>query len=121
MERTVLRAPLDGVVAAMTGRQHEYVAPGAPVVRLADPSDWRIETDDLSELGVVRVEVGDSATIDIDALDDVEMTGTVVSIDGYGVNKLGDITYRVVIEPEDPDARLRWNMTASVTIHGESD
>ena len=32
---------------------------------------------------------------------------------------LGDITYRVTIEPEEEDPRLRWNMTASVRIGEE--
>ncbi len=121
MDRAVLRAPFDGVVATLDVRPHEYVPPGTVVVRVADTSDWRIETDDLSELSVVHVAIGDRVTIEIDALDDVALSGRVVAIDGYGTNKLGDITYRVVVEPEDSDPRLRWNMTASVTIHDERD
>ena len=33
-----------------------------------------------------------------------------------GENKQGDIVYLVVVQPAQLDPRLRWNMTASVTI-----
>jgi len=40
----------------------------------------------------------------------------VVRIKAIGENKMGDITYTVVIQPDQHDERLRWNMTASVVI-----
>lgn len=83
---------------------------------LADFSTWQIETDDLTELDVVKVKEGSSASIEFDALPDVKLTGTVVQIKPVGVNKQGDITYTVVIRPNEHDDRLRWNMTATVTI-----
>ena len=36
-----------------------------------------------------------------------------------GVNKQGDITYTVVIIPDEFNDQLRWNMTAAVTIQTE--
>jgi hypothetical protein len=32
---------------------------------------------------------------------------------------MGDMTYTVVIEPDQNDSRLRWNMTATVVIEPE--
>jgi hypothetical protein len=40
----------------------------------------------------------------------------VVRIKPLGVEKLGDVTYTVVIQPDEQDARLRWKMTAVATI-----
>ena len=33
-----------------------------------------------------------------------------------GENKMGDITYTVIVIPDEQDDRLRWNMTATVVI-----
>jgi len=50
---TQLRAPFAGTVAILGAKVGEQVMPGTPVVQLADFSSWQIETDDLTELGVV--------------------------------------------------------------------
>jgi len=44
------------------------------------------------------------------------MAGQVTRIRSLGENRQGDITYRVIITPNEQDSRLRWNMTASVVI-----
>ena len=62
------------------------------------------------------VAVGDTVQVEIDALPDVELQGTVTNIKPFGVNVLGDITYKVTVRLGTSDPRLRWNMTAAVTI-----
>ena len=114
-----LRAPFAGTIASLDLEVGEQVSMGVPVVRLADQSEWLIETDDLTEINVVFVQEGDRAAIAIDALPDAELEGTVVRIKPLGENKQGDITYTATIKPDTVDDRLRWNMTASVTIQSE--
>ncbi len=114
-----LLAPFAGTVAALDTKVGEQVGPGSPVVVLADLSEWQIETDDLTELNVVQIREGDPVIITFDAIPDLELPGTVVRIKPIGENKLGDITYTVVIQPDKPDERLRWNMTATVVIEPE--
>jgi HlyD family secretion protein len=111
-----LQAPFAGTIATLDLRAGEYAAPGTAIVRLADTSAWQIETSDLTELRVAEVREGAPVTISFDALPGVELPGTVTRIKGYGENKQGDITYTVVVQPNQQDARLRWNMTASVSI-----
>lgn len=104
------------MVAALDAKVGEQVVAGAPVVRLADLSAWEIETTDLTEVQVVKLVVGDSTTITVDALPGVEMAGTVVRIRSLGENRQGDVVYRVTVRPSQSDARLRWNMTAMVSV-----
>ena len=111
-----LRAPFAGTVAALDVKVGEEVTSGAPLVQLGDLATWQVETTDLTELNVVNVRVGDSAQISFDALPGVVLPGHVTSIKSYGESKQGDITYTVVIQPDRQDSRLRWNMTASVSI-----
>jgi len=118
LDLATLTAPFDGTIAALDLKLREYVAPGAPIVQLADTSGWQIETSDLTELNVVKVREGDPVTVTFDALPEVSLLGTVMRIKGLGENKQGDITYKVVVKPNQQDARLRWNMTASVSIDG---
>ena len=65
MSETELKAPFAGIVAEIAPVAGEQVGAGAAVVRLADLSAWQIETDDLTELDVVKVKVGTPASIDV--------------------------------------------------------
>jgi HlyD family secretion protein len=111
-----LIAPFGGTVTNVMATLGERVAPSVPVIQIADLSAFQIETDDLTELSVVRIEEGARAKVQFDALEDLELGGTVKSIRPFGEDKLGDITYAVVIELDEFDPRLRWNMTATVEI-----
>ena len=113
---TELTAPFAGTIASLDLEVGEQVSAAAPVVRLADLTTWHVETDDLTEINVVYVKEGDNVAISIDALPDLQLTGTVERIKPLGENKQGDITYTATIIPNGSDERLRWNMTASVII-----
>jgi HlyD family secretion protein len=115
---TTLTAPFAGTLASLDLKVREYVAPGTPIARLADSSAWQIETTDLTELNVAKAYEGAPVTISFDALPGVTLPGTVTRIKGLGENRQGDITYTVVVKPNQQDPRLRWNMTASVSIDG---
>jgi multidrug efflux pump subunit AcrA (membrane-fusion protein) len=116
LAETELHAPFAGTVAALDARVGEHVGSGSPMAQLADLATLQVETDDLTELNVVRVREGASATLTFDALPGLSTTGKVVRVKPLGENKQGDITYTVVIQPDRLDERLRWNMTAAVTI-----
>jgi HlyD family secretion protein len=111
-----LKAPFDGTIATLGLKVGEFVAPGAPVAQLANLSSWQLETDDLTERGVVNIRVGAPAKLTFDAIPGLELAGKVTRVDAFGANSHGDVTYMVVIVPDQADARLRWNMTASATI-----
>jgi multidrug efflux pump subunit AcrA (membrane-fusion protein) len=119
LAETELKAPFAGTVAALDTKVGEQVGPGSPIVTLADLSAWQIETDDLTELSIVKVKEGDPVLITFDAIPDLELPGTVLRIKPIGENKLGDITYTVIVGLDESDPRLRWNMTAAVEIEPE--
>jgi multidrug efflux pump subunit AcrA (membrane-fusion protein) len=116
IDLATLTAPFAGTIASLDLKEREYVAPGAPIVQLADVGGWQIETSDLTELSVVDVQAGDAVTVTFDAIPGLELPGKVSRIKGFGENRQGDITYTVVVTPGQQDARLRWNMTATVSI-----
>nr|HID13658.1 HlyD family secretion protein [Anaerolineae bacterium] len=118
LAETELRAPFAATVADVTLEVGEIVAPGLPVAIVADFSAWRVETDDLSEVDVVRVRAGQTVEVSVDALPDRNFHGRVREVALVSALKHGDVTYTVTIELDDVgDAPLRWGMKAFVDIH----
>jgi HlyD family secretion protein len=113
-----LVAPFDGVISEVHINPSEWVAPGSPVLLIADLDHLRIETTDLGEIDVAQIVEGDKVVISFDALPELVIEGTVVSIapkaaPGTGVN------FPVIIELSEIPAELRWGMTAFVDIELE--
>jgi len=111
-----LRAPFDGVVVTLNVRVGQVAPMGGLAVRMADLSAWQIETTDLTELNIVKVSQGLPVSMTFDAIPELELSGRVARIRPYGESKQGDIVYAVVIAPDKQDPRLRWNMTAKVSM-----
>lgn len=111
-----LAATIDGTIVNLDLVVGQDITPAQPVVRISDLSKLYVETDDLTEIEVVDVAVGQKVTIVADALPDVEMTGTVEEISRVFEEKRGDITYTVRILIDNPDPRLRWGMTVVTTF-----
>lgn len=114
-----LAVPFSGTIVDLNAKVGEQVAAGAPVGVLADFSQWRVETDDLTEIEVPDIFVGQSTIVTPDALPGLKLNGTVEYISELFEEKLGDVTYtaRIVLEEDDP--RLRWGMTVVVTFEKE--
>jgi HlyD family secretion protein len=112
----VLVAPFAGTVMTLDIDAGEYAAPGIEILRLADTPTWQIETTDLTELNIVNVGEGTPVTLTFDAIPGLQLPGKVTNIKPYGESHQGDIVYTVVITPDQQDPRLRWNMTAKVSI-----
>lgn len=110
-----LTAPIPATVISVDIAPYEAVTPGQVVMVLADLSTFRIETTDLSERDVTRVQVGQSAMVFIEALGE-EFTGKVVDVDRISTELGGDVVYKVTIELDDQPSGLLWGMSADVDI-----
>jgi HlyD family secretion protein len=109
-----LVSPISGTLVELNLKEGEQVTPLLPVAVVADISRWKVETQDLNEMEIPRIEVGQAATIRPDALPDLQLDGTVDSISQLYVEKFGDVTYTAHINLNESDPRLRWGMTVSV-------
>ena len=116
LARNELRAPWSGVVADLPLKVDAYVQPGQPVATLADFSSWKVETDNLTEIEVPEVSLGQKVSITPDALPELDLPGVVTDISALHAEKRGDVTYTVTVSVEKSDPRLRWGMTMVVTI-----
>lgn len=116
LENLELIAPFSGMVVDLQLKVGEQISPGLPVVLLADISEWMVETDDLTEIEVPEIRVGQPVTVTPDALPELELGGTVEAISDLFEEKRGDITYTVRVRLNEEDERLRWGMTVVVTF-----
>ena len=56
---------MEGTVAFLDVKVGEHALLGTVLVRIADESAWVIRSDDLTELAIARVRVGESGCFDL--------------------------------------------------------
>lgn len=112
-----LTAPFDGVVTSIYVIPGEFVQSDRAVITLAALKTLQVETTDLSERDIPNVQVGDAASIVVEALNET-IGGTVVAISPKAEIVGGDVVFRVTIAPDEQPEGLLWGMTAEVQIQG---
>lgn len=113
--QAALTAPFDGTIVSVDISPAETVVPGQAVIMLGDLSRYQVETTDLSERDVTRVQVGNSAKVFIKALNE-EFSGKVVDIDRIGATLGGDVVFTVTIGFDHQPDGLLWGMSADVSF-----
>lgn len=116
LDNLELKSTIDGMVVKNDLIVGQSVSPGVPVMTIADFSEVYAETDDLTEIEVVDVSLGQKVTVVPDAIPDLIINGTVTDIDQISEEKRGDITYTVRVKLDETDPRLRWGMTVVITF-----
>ncbi len=116
LDNLELKATIDGTVAKIDLVVGSQVTPNSVVVTIADFSAWYVYTDNLTEIEVVDIELGQTASIIPDALPELTLSGTVESIGQVFEEKRGDVTYTTKILLTESDPRLRWGMTVLITF-----
>lgn len=111
-----IKAPFTGIVADVNIAVSQQASPTSWAIAVINPSNWYVDTSDLTEYDIINVTVGDTVTVTVDALPELELTGTVEEISLAPKISAGDILYTVRILVQDPDPRIKWGMTAEVTF-----
>ena len=97
----------------------EQVDPAEYAVLIGDTTQMRVETTDLRETDVVRVDVGMPVEVTFDALPNRIFQGIVTHVAPVSSAEKGSTNYTVRVEVTDLDPSLRWGMTAFVNIRPE--
>jgi multidrug efflux pump subunit AcrA (membrane-fusion protein) len=111
-----LIAPFDGTIGTVTVRSGELVQPGQPIVTLGNLDSLRVETTDLSEMDIARVQEGQPVNVTFDALPGQTITGKVVRIAPMSTPGQSAVNYIVTVALDKIDPALRWGMTAFVDV-----
>ena len=144
-----LKAPADGTVTAINGAVGEYLTASTGTTATAPGSDAAIPGTTanttnsaitrpggaqfmvlsgtgpltaiipLSELDAAAVTAGQAATLSVDALPDLALTGTVIAISPAGTAVSASMTYYVTLRIEGSDDRLKEGLSVHASIDTE--
>lgn len=113
LDNTRLISPLDGVLTDINLHEGDFAAPGVVAAAVIDPTSYYIETTDLSELDVPKVEIGQPVSITIKALGET-ITGKVKAIASDATSLGGDMVYKTIILLDKIPEGLRSGMSVDV-------
>ena len=113
--QSTLTAPFGGTIISLDIAPAEIAVPGSPLIVLGDLSSYKVETTDLSERNVTRVQIAQHATVFIEALGK-ELSGKVIDIARSSTTLGGDVVYKVTITLDEQPEGLLWGMSADVKI-----
>ena len=111
--QSALTAPFNGTIVSVDISPAETVVPGQAVIILGDLSSYQVETTDLSERDVTKIENGQAAKVFIEALNE-EFSGKVVDIDRIGTTLGGDVVFTATIALDHQPEGLLWGMSSDV-------
>jgi HlyD family secretion protein len=115
LNQATLTAPFDATVTDVRVAPGQIVMPGQVVLALADIHHLRVQTTDLSERDVDRVQVGQEAVVFVEALS-VDVPGRVARISPMASTLGGDVVYTVVVDLDQQPEGLRLGMSVEVEI-----
>ena len=113
LARTVIRAPISGVLDSREIEVGTMVGPGTPVARIVDTDPVRI-TGGAPERYAADLRTGSEATVVFDVLPDDAFTGR-ISYVGAVVNA-GDRTFPVELRLRNPGGIIKPEMVANIEV-----
>jgi HlyD family secretion protein len=117
-------APVAGIIVNTFVEPGELLTPGAAVVRIADISEMKINVY-VSEVLLPRVQIGQKATVSVDAFDDRSFEGEVIYISPTAEftpkniqtkEERVKLVFAVKILVKNPEAILKAGLPADVVI-----
>src|SRR5437763_11692043 len=125
LDHTTILSPIDGKAVQLNAHEGEVVItgtmnnPGSVIAVIADLSEILVEAD-VGETEITGIRVNEPAKIHVDAIPDKEYAGHVAEIGSSAALKQGVGAgmryFKVKVQFDNPDDRLRPGMTAQVSI-----
>ncbi|HEY43655.1 MAG TPA: efflux RND transporter periplasmic adaptor subunit [Anaerolineae bacterium] len=115
LELAAVKAPFAGTITSVEVKPGDQVNPGTLAFGVADLSRLLVDVE-ISEIDINRVQIGQSVTLNFDAVLNRAYQGEVVEMGMTGVVVQGVVNFKVTVELIDPDEAIKSGMTAAVNI-----
>ncbi len=115
----LIEAPFDGSVTLALPQVGDYVSNGDEAIELQNTSSYYVKVQ-VNELDINKVQVGQNATVVLDALQDITYEAQVAKVGSIGDDSSGVVNFTVVVEIAEPDEKIKSGMTAVVSIEVSS-
>jgi RND family efflux transporter MFP subunit len=116
LENAKIMAPFDGTITAVTASAGS--SGSNSTITIADTSKLHVDVL-VDETEIANVALGQNATLTLDALTGITLTGKVANIDPSGTVSNGVVNYSVRVDLDPTDAPLKLDMTANASLIGE--
>lgn len=109
-----VRAPFDGLIAEVSIKKGDSLSSGSTVATIITKQS--IAEITLNEVDVAKVKVGQKVNLTFDAIEDLNITGSVAEVDTLGTASSGVVSYTVQITFDTQDDRVKPGMSATANI-----
>jgi len=116
LEKTYMRAPLDGTITRMDIREGEFAVTGSKVVRISGEEGLHIVTD-IPEADIAKLSLGQEGMATFDAFGPREKYSVVLSEIEPEANAIQDVVYYTVhFDLLEEESRLRSGMSVDIEV-----
>jgi RND family efflux transporter MFP subunit len=116
IEKTIIYAPIGGIVTAQDAKEGEIVTAQATVISIISEAEFEIETN-ITEIDISKIEIGDKASVTLDAYgDDGGFEAVVIFIDPAEKIIEGVSTYKTTLQFMDGNDKIKSGMSADLDI-----
>ncbi len=116
LEKSIIRAPIDGVVTRVDVKNGEAAQIGVPSISVIALGKFDVESF-VPEADIAKIKIGNIATTTLDAYgSDTFFQTSVIKIDPAETIIDGVPTYKVTLTFANQDERIRSGMTANIDI-----
>ena len=119
IDKTILRAPINGLVTKRDAEVGEIISANAPIISLISEAEFQIKAN-VAEADITKVKTGKDAKITLDAYGrDIIFEAKVNAIDPAETIIEGVTTYKTTLQFIQKDERIKSGMTANIDILSE--
>lgn len=115
ISKMVLTSPINGVVTLQDAKRGQIVGANTPIVSIISQNKLHIEAN-VPEVDIGKLAVANPVGITLDALPGVTLTGKVIHIDPAETIIDGVVNYKVNVEFDKTDERIKSGLTANLSI-----
>ena len=113
--KTVLYAPINGVVTKQSATIGEIIAANSPIISIISKNQYEIEAN-MPEADIAKIRIGNSSRVTLDAYPDVTLEAKVTAIDPAETIIEGVATYKITLHFISEDDKIKSGMTANIDI-----
>ncbi|MEJ0021203.1 MAG: efflux RND transporter periplasmic adaptor subunit [Candidatus Doudnabacteria bacterium] len=110
----IIKSPFDGQVAQLNNQPGDQVTSSTIIATVI--TNQKLAVMPLNEVDAAKVSVGQKVNLTFDALDSLNVVGTVAQVDTLGTVSQGVVTYNVKIGFDSQDARIKPGMSVTAAI-----
>lgn len=115
INKSSIYSPIDGIISAQNAKVGQTAAAGVPLIDVLSDSNLQIDVY-LPESDIVKIKIGQSATVTLDPFGSQTFAAHVIAIDPESQGTGTSQSYKTTLQFDRSDNRIKPGMTANINI-----